>query len=90
MVVRKRGLCGEGDPTIFLHSRVPMERVFDGTDQENSKTQGKNGGNKKKRFFCKWRFPYSCVLHWSGMPSGKPTHLSEPPLQLYLLLTFES
>ncbi len=42
-----------------------MERFYDGTDQENSKTQGgkeqirkikkkqegKNGGKKKKRFF---------------------------------------
>jgi len=47
-----RELCGDGDPAIFLHSSAPMERVFDGTDQENSKTQeGKNGGNKKKRFF---------------------------------------
>jgi hypothetical protein len=42
-----------GTREILLHSRVPMERVFDGMDQENSKTQEgkKNGGNKKKRFF---------------------------------------
>ncbi len=39
-----------------------------------------------------WRFPYSCVLHWSGVPSGyRPRAtlpqenllISEPPLQLY-------
>jgi hypothetical protein len=59
-----------------------MERFFDGsqkfkntrrkgTNQENSKKQeGKNGGKKKKRLLSTWRFPYSCVLHWSGMPSG--------------------
>jgi hypothetical protein len=36
------------------------------------KQEGKNGGKKKKRFFFKstWRFPYSCVLHRSGTPSG--------------------
>jgi hypothetical protein len=59
--------CGGGDPAIFLHSHVPMERFFNGTDQENSKTQGrngqirkkiqkqegKNGGRKKKIFFKK-------------------------------------
>ncbi len=62
-----RELCSEGgrEPTIFLCSHVPMERFFDGTDQENSKTkggkgqirkiqkkqEGKNGGKKKKRFY---------------------------------------
>jgi hypothetical protein len=54
-----------------------MERFFDGTDQENSKTQGgkvqirKIKKNKKermekkkeKRFLCMWRFPYPCVVH---------------------------
>jgi len=35
-----RELCGGGDPPIFLHSYVPMERFFDETDQESSKTQG--------------------------------------------------
>jgi hypothetical protein len=58
-------LCGGGDPVIFLHSHVRKERFFNGTDQENSKTQGgngqirkkiykqegKNGAKKKKRFF---------------------------------------
>jgi hypothetical protein len=43
-----------------------MKIFFDGMDQENSKTQeGKNGGKKKR-----WRFPYSCVLHQLGTPSG--------------------
>jgi hypothetical protein len=47
-----RELHGGGDPVIFLHSHVPMERFFDGTDQENSKKQEtKNGGKKKKKFF---------------------------------------
>ncbi len=41
-----------GDPVIFLHSHVPMERFFDGTDQENSKNkEGKIGGKKKKSSF---------------------------------------
>jgi len=45
-------LCSGGDPAIFLRSHVLMERFYDGTDQENLKTQeGKNGGKKKKRFF---------------------------------------
>jgi hypothetical protein len=40
-----RASCGGGDPrlAIFLHSRVPMERFFDGMDQENSKPQGGKG-----------------------------------------------
>jgi hypothetical protein len=51
-----RELCGGGDLTIFLRSHVPMKRLLDEMDQENSKTQegkkeGKNGGKKKKRFF---------------------------------------
>jgi hypothetical protein len=67
-----RELCGGGDLAIFLHSHVPMERFFDETDQESSKThggkgqirkikkkqEGKNGGNKKKRLLSVWRFPY--------------------------------
>jgi hypothetical protein len=45
-------LCSGGDPAIFLRSHVLMEKFYDGTDQENLKTQeGKNGGKKKKRFF---------------------------------------
>jgi len=88
-----------------------MERFFDGTDQENSKTQrgkgqirkikkkqeGKNGWKKKKRFSCMWRFPYWCVLHRSGTPSGycprttlpqeNPLVL-EPPLQPSVLTAF--
>jgi hypothetical protein len=68
---------------IPLYFYVPLKRFFDGTDQENSKTQGgkghqenskkkkggKNGGKKKKRFSQMWRFPYSFVLHWPGTPS---------------------
>jgi hypothetical protein len=63
-----------------------MERFFDGTDQENSKTQGgkgqfkknqnkqegKNGRKKKKRFLHTWRFPYSCFLHHFGTSSYNP------------------
>jgi hypothetical protein len=50
-----RELCSERDPAIFLCSHVPMERFFDGTNQENSKTQGGKGQirkiqkNKKER-----------------------------------------
>jgi hypothetical protein len=79
-----RELCSQGDPTIFLCSHVPMERFFDGADQENSKNtrrkvsdqenskkqEGNNGGKKEKRSLRTWRFPYSCVLHWVGMPLG--------------------
>ncbi len=59
---------------------------FDGMDQENSKTQEGKGQSwkisKKTRrkewrkekeeiyFLITWRFPYSCVLHRSGTPSG--------------------
>jgi hypothetical protein len=60
-----RELSSGGDPAIFLCSHVPMERFFEGTDQENSK-QGKNGGKKKRRFFHSWRFPYSSVLLREG------------------------
>ncbi len=80
-----RELYGGEDPTIFLCSHVPMERFFDGTDQENSETQegkgqirkiqekqeGKNGGKKKKRFLGAWRFPRLCVLHRLGTLSGE-------------------
>jgi len=67
-----RELCSEGDPTIFLCSHVPMERSRrKGTDQENSiRQEGKNGGKKEKRSLHTWRFPYSCVLRWLGMPWG--------------------
>jgi hypothetical protein len=42
-----------------------------GTNQENSRKQeGNNGGKKEKRSLCTWRFPYSCVCHWLGMPWG--------------------
>jgi len=43
-----RELCvGGGDPGIFRHSHVPMKRFFDGTDQENSRTQGGKGQMRK-------------------------------------------
>jgi hypothetical protein len=46
---------------------------------ENFKKQeGKNGGKKKKRFPCTRRFPYSCVLHWLGTPSGYRPHVTLP------------
>jgi hypothetical protein len=67
-----RELCGGGDPLYFYFL---MERFFGGTDQENSKTQGRkgqirkiqknNGGKKTKRFLHSWRFSYSCILHRS-------------------------
>ncbi len=42
-----RELCGRGDLTIIFRSHVPMERLFDGTDQEHSKTQGEKGQIRK-------------------------------------------
>jgi hypothetical protein len=91
-----RELCGGGDPAIFLCSHVPMKRVFDGTDQENFKNtrrketdQGKFKKRKKERMKERkrrdfdahtWRFPYSCVLHWSRTP----------PFPLGLLPSFNS
>jgi hypothetical protein len=60
---------------IPLYFYVPMARFFDGTDKENSKTQGRKGqirrikkkqGKKKERFFHRWRFPYSNVLLREG------------------------
>jgi hypothetical protein len=84
-----RASCGGGDPSplaIFLHSHVPMERFFDGIDQEKSKPEGGKGQirktqrnkkermeerkEKKKRFLCTWRFPYPCVLHQLGICPG--------------------
>jgi hypothetical protein len=46
-----RELCGGEDPAIFSMSHVPMERFFDGTNQENSKNQERKNGGKKKGFF---------------------------------------
>jgi hypothetical protein len=78
-----RELCGRGDLTIICHSHVPMERLFDGMDQENSKTQGGKGQmrkiekeNKKERVEERKRRDFDghggshtlCVLHRSGMP----------------------
>ncbi len=57
----------------FYVPHVPMERFFDGTDQENSKKQGKNGGKKKERFLHSWRFPYSSVLLREGWAVTFPT-----------------
>jgi len=42
------------------------------------KQEGKNGGKKKKRFPCTWRFPYSCVLHELGTPLGYRPHVTLP------------
>ncbi len=44
-------------PLYFLCSHVPMERFFDGTDQENSKTQGgkDRSGKFKKTRRKEWR-----------------------------------
>jgi hypothetical protein len=44
-----RELHGGGNPVIFLHSHVPMERFFDGTDQENSKKNKKQRMDERKR-----------------------------------------
>ncbi len=66
--------CSHGK--IFLMGWIKENSKFKntrrkGTHLENSKKQEeKNGGEKKKRFLSTWRFPYSCVLHWSGTPSG--------------------
>ncbi len=42
-----RELCSGGEPTIFLCSHVPMERFFDGTNQENSKTKSRKGTDQE-------------------------------------------
>jgi hypothetical protein len=55
------------DPAIFLCSHG---KIFDGMDQENSKSRGKgqirkiqkNKKERKKEIVADWRFPYSCVL----------------------------
>ncbi len=67
-----RELSGGGDPAIFLcsHGKIfwwDRSGKFKntrrkGTDQENSKKQGK----KKERFFHSWKFPYSSVLVREG------------------------
>jgi len=79
-----------------LYFYVPMFswNNFDGTDQENSKTQGgrrqirKIQENKKEmmeerkrreRSLLMWRFPYSCVCHWLGMP--RTTTLVRPSVR---------
>jgi hypothetical protein len=41
-----RELCGWGDPLYFY---FPMERFFDGTDQENSKPQGRKAQIRKMK-----------------------------------------
>jgi hypothetical protein len=70
-----------------------MKRFFDGTDQENSRTQGGKGQMRKilkktrrkewrnereEILSCTSRFPHSCVLHRSGMPSGYCPHKTLP------------
>jgi hypothetical protein len=42
-----RELLQRGRSCYILCSHVPMERFFDGTDQENSKTQGGKGEIRK-------------------------------------------
>jgi len=100
----RRSLGSYAVGEILLYLYVPMfpwkdflsdgsaklKNTRKGTDNENSKKQGKNGGKKKKRFLHVWRFPYSCVLDWSGTasdyhPHGTLPHENplgwEPPLQ---------
>jgi hypothetical protein len=33
---------------------------------------------EKKRFLHMWRFPYSCVFHWSNMPLSYCLHVTLP------------
>ncbi len=64
-----RELCGGEDPAIFSLSHVPMERFFDGTNQENSKNQErKNGGKKKKGFFI-------FIFYFFNIHGGSDTHV---------------
>ncbi len=73
-----RELSGGGDPPIFLSSHGPMERFFDGTDQENSKTQGGKGQIRKiqKKRRKEWRkekeeiFPFVEVPILKCSPEG--------------------
>jgi hypothetical protein len=76
---------------IPLYVYVLIERFFDGTDKENSKTRGKgnNGGKKKKRFFTYGEDPilvYSLSVRNAlgpallcDPPSGGPTHMGTSP-----------
>jgi hypothetical protein len=72
----------------------PMERFFDGMDQENSKTQGgkggikriqknkkerKNGGKKTKRFFTYVEVPILMCFPSVGNALGLPASC-DPPL----------
>jgi hypothetical protein len=82
---RRRSLGSYAVVEILLYFYVPMERLFDGTDQENSKNmKGKNEGTKKKRFFffcffCYgWEVPILVCSPLVGNtlrlpPSGEPT-----------------
>ncbi len=99
-----RELCSGGDRAIFLCSHGTIcwwdrsgkfkNTRRKGTNKENSRKQeGNNGGKKEKRSVRTWRFPYWCVCHWLGMPSGYHTCATlcqesgenplvwEPPLQ---------
>jgi hypothetical protein len=71
--------------------KIQKQKEERGRSRESKKNKKeKNGGKKKKRFLCMWRFPYSCVFHWSGMPWDYRPHATlpqenpliwEPPLQ---------
>ncbi len=80
--------CSHGKKIWRDGSRKFKNTRKKGTNQENSKKQdGKNGGKKKNRFLCTWRFPYLRVLHLWEMhsgpscnpPSEEPTHMGTSP-----------
>ncbi len=54
----------------FLCSHVPMERFFDGTDQENSKTQGGKDrlGKFKKTRRKEWRKEKEEIVKYVEIP----------------------
>ncbi len=79
-----RELYSGEDPVIFLHSHVPMERFFDGMDQENSKKQETKNGVKKKKKFCTYLEVLILVCSQSGKPlcdppSAEPTCMGTSP-----------
>ncbi len=75
-----------------LQLKFKTDSSKDGMDQENSKTQAGNGEirkiqknkkermdeRKRKRIACTWRFPYWCVLHRLGTPSGYCPRVTVP------------
>jgi len=93
-----RELCGGEDPAIFSMSHVPMERFFDGTNQENSKNQERKNGGKKKGFFfvfnihggshthvfsIGWECPQ--LLPVCNPPLGEPTWTGTSPYNLWTI-----